>query len=244
MKDSLRQALSLVTLIGMLMSLAACQSTPKQGTSTKDAATLAQIADKQQQQDQLLKEWQNLKPGLERLLVIEEELNLLLGQLAQLTANLDNPQAAPSVAQASRAPVPTQMIPVVSSTPPVTDTPPAQVVAPVTPVAVSQPAIAPANLPASARSGGFALQVASITELHRLPEIWQQLQNKHPRLMATMEPNYQKTQVRNTDYYRLKIGQFASRQEANSKCSALQSAGVNCLVVDYTESRFADLANQ
>lgn len=248
MKDSLKQLLSLVALFGVLLSLAACQSTPKQASSSTNDATLAQIAAKQQQQDQLLKEWQNLKPGLERLLVVEEELNLLLGQLEQLNASLEaSEQPVAAVEAPARKPVETQVIPA----PQVASAPPVQAIAPLAmPVAEEEPEAEPVSIPApapvhtaSSQAGRFALQVASITERHRLPEIWQQLQSKHPRLTSDMEPNFQQTQVRNTDYFRLKLGRFASRQEANSRCNAMQSAGMNCLVVDYTASNFEQLVN-
>lgn len=247
MKDSLRQVFSLLALCSVLVSLAACQSTPKQNASTaNDSTTLAQMAAKQQEHDQLLKEWQSLKPGLERLLAIEEELNLLLGQLEQLSTQLESSQST-SQAQPARQQVNTQAILVESPAPQKAATPPVEAI---TPVAVPEPEAAAPKVQkvqisnsSNQQAGRYALQVASITEPDRLPEIWQQLQSKHPRLIANMQPNYQEVHVRNTAYYRLKLGRFASRQDANDKCNSLQAAGVNCFVVEYTDSDFAQLVN-
>jgi cell division septation protein DedD len=110
---------------------------------------------------------------------------------------------------------------------------------------VSEPIVAQVAPPASVSSpANFALQLVSITERHLLPHVWQEMREKTPQLLADMEPNFQKINVRNTDYYRLKVGGFTTRNEANQKCTDLKSAGISCLVVDYTASNFLQLTNQ
>jgi hypothetical protein len=89
----------------------------------------------------------------------------------------------------------------------------------------------------------FALQVASITDMRRLPIVWQEMMDKNRALLADMEPNFERTNVRNTDYYRLKLGGFSTEQEASRKCGSLKNAGVDCLVVGYTRSNFAQLSD-
>lgn len=260
MKTSLRHSLSLFALLSLFSSLIACSSNPMQSSSA-EATDLKSLARKQQEHDKLLKrhdellqEWSELKPGLTRLLAIEEELNLLLGQLAQLSTSLEESTAsnesnttAPSVAHYSPTPS-AQPVQEVLATAEIQET--------ISPEILSKETISTETISTEASNNSaeqtetvtpidanFALQVASIPEYYRLPAIWGQLLDKNPQLLANMEPNYQKTNVRNTDYYRLKIGSFATRQDANRKCNDLKAAGMNCLVVDYTSSNFDQITN-
>lgn len=244
MNKSTSRALTLLAFFWIFSNLTACSSTP---TKSSDAAAtdLKSLALKQQEHDkllkrhdELLKEWSELKPGLERLLAIEEELNLLLGQLAQLSTSLEEDTVsssnvpAPSVVHYSPAP----------STQPVQETIATAELPESAPDVESTENTEPTDATHSA-DANFALQVASIPEYYRLPAIWGQLLDKNPQLLADMKPNYQKTNVKNTDYYRLKIGSFATRQDANRKCNDLKAAGMNCLVVDYTNSNFDQITN-
>lgn len=245
MKKFIRHSLSLFTLLVLFCCLTGCSSNPIQ-PSNAAATDLKSLAIKQQEHDkllkrhdELLKEWSELKPGLTRLLAIEDELNLLLGQLAQLSTSLEESTASnesntptPNVSHYSPTPSaqPVQEILATAEIP--------ETVTTETPSKITEPTEGAAPVDAN-----FALQVASIPEYYRLPAIWGQLLDKNPQLLANMEPNYQKTNVRNTDYYRLKIGSFATRQDANRKCNDLKAAGMNCLVVDYTSSNFDQITN-
>ncbi len=237
-------ALASVAFLTALLCLVGCQSNPqaKNTAANGDAKTLAA---KQQEYDQLLEEWKTLKPGLTRLLAIEGELNLLLGQLEQLSSSLEESQsptaiaysASPSVAPAPAAvPLPadaelvTAPIAVHTLNEPVADT------------YTDEQEVAEEET-VTASNANFALQVASITDMRRLPQIWQEMMDKNSILLANLEPNFQKTNVRNTDYYRLKLGGFSTQQEASRKCTELKVAGVNCIVTDYTSSNFSQLAD-
>ena len=239
MKLLINNAFSLVLALAALLSVTACQSTPNnpQGNS----AGAANYAAKQKEYDQLMEEWKTLKPGLQRLLSIEEELKLLIGQLDQLSASLEQSQASPILAiDAHNGPAPIA----IAATPSTTN-----YIA--TPAAIPNELLAAetASVAASFKQYGvqsdanYALQVASITDLRGLPKVWNQLLQKNSTLLANLEPNFQKTNVKNTDYYRLKVGGFSTHSEANQKCSDLKAAGVACLVVNYTSSDFAQLAN-
>lgn len=242
-------ALTTAIFIAAFLGLVGCQSAPQ--TKSAGANTDPQIlAEKQKEYDQLLAEWKTLKPGLSRLLAIEGELNLLLGQLEQLSSSLEQSQApvayayspepeATSVPQTAPLPLPADAelvtAPIAANTPSVPDTNSYAEEAEVAEVAEEESA------PPS--DANFALQVASITDMRRLPIVWQEMMDKNRALLADMEPNFERTNVRNTDYYRLKLGGFSTEQEASRKCGALKSAGVDCLVVDYTRSNFAQLSD-
>lgn len=259
----MKKTFAVVALFAAFSCLTACQSHPAKTASadtTTNTATHESLAAKQQEYDQLLQEWKNLKPGLERLLAIESELNLLLGQLAQLSQALEQPpQGQAQVAQASTE-QPLPAVPAAVQPAPVGDitddsliqtsvnqaeTP---IAASITPVVLDEPATTNAPVINSqaqtTQDANYALQVASITEVEKLPRVWAQMLSKNPELLAELEPNFQKVQVKNTDYYRLKLGGFATQQQAIQKCSHLKAAGVTCLVVDYTASDFAQLSDQ
>ena len=231
MNKSINVAVCLLTLL----CLSACQSTPRQDAKTASAsADTAAIAAKQQEYDQMLQEWKTLKPGLERMLAIEEEMNLLIGQLELLksvTQAPSNPAPAPAPKK-TPASVPSQVVAPVET---------AKII-PTLPAPAPAPAPAPSEVQATSHgAANYSLQVASLTELKLLPKKWKQMQSKYPQLMANLEPNYQTIQVNNTTYYRLKIGAFSSAQEANQKCAELIAAGISCLPVKYTESNFSQI---
>lgn len=294
MNKLISHALTITALLAAFISLTACQSAPQTAKNSGSAvsADLQSIAAKQQEYDQLLKEWKDLKPGLTRLLAIEEELNLLIDQLEQLSSSLEQNQSQNKVANAPAKPARPQPaiapetyapvaypvvvdVPKLVSTPVVADSAPAPTLASKLATAntttstvtestatessstvTSETNASNQTASTSAREfnavelktepspvANFALQVASITDAHLLPQIWEQMINKNPNLLADMEPNFQKIHVKNSDYYRLKIGSFGTQHEASQKCSDLKAVGVDCLVVGYTGSNFAQLTD-
>lgn len=237
-------ALTPIFFLSAMLCLVGCQSNPqaKNTALQGDAKTLAA---KQQEYDQLLEEWKTLKPGLSRLLAIEGELNLLLGQLEQLSSSLEESQSPSAIAQSaspSIAPAPAA-VPLPADAELVT--------APISADTLNEPVAdtyteeqeVTEEETVAASNANFALQVASITDMRRLPQVWQEMMDKNSEVLANLEPNFQKTHVNNTDYYRLKLGGFSTKQEASRKCNELKTAGVSCIVADYTSSNFAQLAD-
>ena len=84
----------------LLTTLVGCQSMNSSSPSTTDA----ELSAKQQDYETLLQEWQTLKPGITRLLAIEEELNALLGELERLQGSLASAQQQTAVTAAAPAP--------------------------------------------------------------------------------------------------------------------------------------------
>lgn len=235
MNKSMRFVLCLLGLATVL-SFSGCQSTPKQeaksGAPTASSGS-ENITAKQQEYDQMLQEWKTLKPGLKRMLAIEEEMNLLIGQLA-LLQNVNQSQSA-NVASSA----PTPAAPTTPTAPPIETS---YVSAPVEPVKLAiAPAAASDSTPKAQGEANYSLQVASLTELKLLPKRLQEIQRSHPQLLADLAPNYQSIKVNNTTYHRLKIGAFSNLQEANKKCNELIAVGVSCIPSKYTESNFAQI---
>jgi len=237
-------ALATVAFLSALLCLAGCQSSPQPKNATANADPQS-IAAKQKEYDQLLEEWKTLKPGLSRLLAIEGELNLLLGQLEQLSSSLEENQSPTAIAYSAS--------PIVAPAPAAVPLPADAelVTAPIALNTLNEPVAdtyteeqeVTEEETVTASNANFALQVASITDMRRLPQIWQEMMDKNSEVLANLEPNFQKTNVRNTDYYRLKLGAFSTQQEAARKCSELKMAGVSCIVSEYTSSNFAQLAD-
>lgn len=211
----------------------------------------------------MLQEWKTLKPGIERILTIEEEMNLLLGQLGRLNEALDQsgsgerqvasgaPYTESYVAASVPAPMPEQIaaqepIPKQTAMPEIETTIPASQPTPVAALPVETAAVqevAQDDWSQPTVNAQYAIQVASIPDKRQLPTVWQELYAQNPDLLADLQPNFQHAWVNNKDYYRLKLGGFASQGEAQTRCRQLKSAGVSCLVSDYTHSDFTQLAN-
>lgn len=252
-------AFATIAFLSALLSLIGCQSNPQPKSAVANA-DLQTIAAKQKEYDQLLEEWKTLKPGLSRLLSIEGELNLLLGQLEQLSTSLEESQEPTAIASGySQRAAPEQQPEQQSEQQPELQPTPQAVPLPANAELVTAPIAMEPSQPVAdtytddqdfveretvpASDANFALQVASITDMRRLPQIWQEMMDKNSMLLANLEPNFQKTNVRNTDYYRLKLGGFSTQQEASRKCTELKTAGMSCIVTDYTRSNFAQLAD-
>lgn len=225
--------LSLLPLVGIL-ALAACQSSPSLEAKGTDAeqeqlkAELAILKQKQQKYDAVVDEWQNMREGLQRLLVVEEELGLLIEQLDKMamsehnqTAKPNNDQAQASAAEGAEQRAP-QNGPVASSTTSLPDAEKFRLESDLTPQ--------------------YALQLTAVTSPTRLSSLWQDLSRKHPALLADLPANYQKITVKSTDYFRLKAGAFVTEQEATERCIALKTAGVGCIVSDYNNAPLKDIS--
>jgi cell division protein FtsN len=265
MNLSMRFLVCLFSLTSTL-SLSSCQSTQAIATAPAPSATAptattpsAGMSAKQQEYEQMLQEWKTLKPGLQRMLVIEEEMSQLIGQLALLADATQNTQATNKAPTLVATPVTALAAPTSAKTAADTTEPsaasepePTKLASAPVPISISAPALAanPAPAPApetsdktaqNSDSANYSLQVASLTELKLLPKKWQEMRNTHPQLLADLTPNFQAIKVNNTTYYRLKIGGFSTMQDANKKCSELQSAGISCLPAKYSESNFAQI---
>lgn len=94
MNTSMRLVLCLLGL-STTLSLSSCQSTATPVAKIAAPAVVApsdtaSMSAKQQEYEQMLQEWKSLKPGLTRMLAIEEEMNQLIGQLALLAKVTEN----------------------------------------------------------------------------------------------------------------------------------------------------------
>ncbi|WP_102795097.1 SPOR domain-containing protein [Bowmanella denitrificans] len=220
--------LSLLPLVG-IFTLMACQSAPSPHPDDANAeqeqlkAELAILKQKQQKYDAVVDEWQDMREGLQRLLVVEEELGLLIEQLDRMTMSEDNQAAKP------------RSEPVQVAAQKTSDQQALEQRAPQSESAESSSAIPTAEKfrLESDLTPQYALQLTAVTSPSRLKTLWQDLRNKHPMLLAEMPANYEHVKVKNTDYYRLKVGAFTTEQAATKHCTALKAQGLSCIVNQY-----------
>ena len=208
-------------ILATSITLTACQSVPDTTATANDqaevAAELAILKQKQQKYDAVVEEWQSMREGLQRLLVVEEELGLLIGQLEQMS----QPQPSATSQQQNNVSQATEQTAMAAPT------------QPASPSKFQNESDMPAK---------YALQLTAVTSPTRLSSLWQDLSRKHPTLLADLPANYQKIKVKSTDYFRLKAGAFVTEQEATERCIALKTAGVGCIVSDYNNAPLKDIS--
>jgi hypothetical protein len=242
----------LMLVVSSALLMTACAGNPNKPTAASNSPEV----------QQMLQEWQTLKPGIERMLSIEEEMNLLLGQLGRLNEALDQNDggerqvaASPVYTESSyvaSAPTASHAAPITSAAPEIETTVPTSQPTPLAalpvetaavPQVVEDAQVSQDNWSQTPSNAQYAVQVASIPDKSQLPVVWQELYTKNPNLLGDLQPNFQHAWVNNKDYYRLKLGGFATQTEAQARCRQLKAAGVTCLVSDYTSSDFAQLTN-
>ncbi|WP_440055590.1 SPOR domain-containing protein [Pseudoalteromonas sp. T1lg65] len=86
-------------------------------------------------------------------------------------------------------------------------------------------------------TAGFAIQLASTPDYAKVRQTYEQIKQKLPTEFKQSEVNIEQVNIKNTDYYRLKLGAFADKKAAFKSCQQLKSIGLNCLVSHYTNQR-------
>lgn len=104
-------------------------------------------------------------------------------------------------------------------------------VATATPPPVHAPGAASTHSDATATSGGAVLQVGSYPSDALAEAAWKSFHGKHAGALSGLSRDVKVAAIPGKGtWYRLRIGPFANRAEANAKCAELKAAGVQCLV--------------
>lgn len=201
---------------------------------------------------QMQTDFNQLKPSIERLVAIEDDLDELVAQLftvitgqggqapAQQQATNTAPAtgarpAATPAPAAGGAPIsllPGQAAPRQPAAAPTPTAPaPAATTRPATQTAAATPATVPAPV---AQTGAFALHLASYRKVETARDGWAELARELPTPLNGLRPG---TAVfdkeREGRYYRLMAGPIASRGDAEARCRVIQQAGDYCAVMPY-----------
>lgn len=179
---------------------------PMQASASLSEEELAQLKASSQQ-------WQAAKAGVERLLVIEQDLKLLISQLN-------------AVAKQGSASTNTPEVPTAKAS--------AETVAP----KVAQKAKVAANTAdeKQAVKALFALQVAAVTDKERLSQSLNQIKASASSLFqGEFVANVETINVSGMTYYRLKLGAYQNQANAAADCDRLKQRQINCIVSHYTQ---------
>jgi hypothetical protein len=106
--------------------------------------------------------------------------------------------------------------------------------APATPP-VAAPATTPAAPPRAAepaapRAGGVMVQLAAPGSEAEARATFSALQRRHSAQLAGETPVFRRTEINGRTVYRIRIGPYASREEAASKCEAIRADGGQCFL--------------
>ena len=93
-------------------------------------------------------------------------------------------------------------------------------------IGIDEAASAPSSSGAVAR-----VQIASYSSGEAATAAWQRLRGNHPGLLAAAEPRIVEAIIGNATYWRLQVGAFARRADADLLCAELKKREVDCLVV-------------
>ena len=180
---------------------------PMQASANLSEEELAQLKASSQQ-------WQAAKAGVERLLVIEQDLKLLISQLNAVAKQGSASTNTPAVSTAKAS---------------------AETVAP---TKVAQKAKVATNTAdeKQAVKALFYLQVAAVTDKERLSQSLNQIKASASSLFqGEFVANVETINVSGMTYYRLKLGAYQNQANAAADCDKLKQRQINCIVSHYTQ---------
>ncbi|WP_157604280.1 SPOR domain-containing protein [Pseudoalteromonas aliena] len=213
----------LMSLLGLtLIMLSGCSSTAepqkKVAPQLNNQAGVVITSDELAELKASVKQWQQAKAGVERLLVIEQDLKLLIKQLTSVAQE----QQSAAAAQKSESKIAKN-----SSLNPEPIAPPA----PIQPTKAQPTKAQPIKVQPL-----FALQVASVTDQTRLPQSFAKIKATAPTIFAgKVAANVESVNVNGTTFYRLKLGAYIKQENAAKDCNKLMQYQVMCIVSHYTE---------
>jgi septal ring-binding cell division protein DamX len=214
----------LVISSSLLFSLISCTSHTDQSVA-RTQLTVQQIHDLKKSQEHI-QEWEEIAPSLKRLVAIESELKSLISELNSIATNESNNIQTDKIQhkitespekENNKLSHNATMKPVMAND--------KVIVSPALPI--SSPDKIPLNKNGSEL---YSLQFISLATKESLPPIWEKLQDKHPQLLDNLQPRYQKTTLNGKAYYRLKAGEFHTKNLAAELCKELSAVGENCYI--------------
>jgi hypothetical protein len=157
---------------------------------------------------------------------------------APATSTIAAPAAIPALPAAVLAPTPAPQAapaPQLPATQPQATQPPAAVATPRA-SAPAETTVAALPRPALAQdfTGAFGVQLLAVRDEAAAAGAWTGLQQRHPAVLGNLRSRVQRAEIGGNTFYRLQAGPFADRAGASAVCSALQSRGTDCFIVEPT----------
>lgn len=193
-----------------------------EGNVTISASELAALKASSEQ-------WQQSKAGVERLLLIEQDLKLLITQLSAAVKNEQKEQAT------NKSTLEKDQTSLVNNQ---SQANPSQVE-----LQESQSSLVITDKKVTAEKATseiqplYALQVASVTEQARLTKSITSIKSTAPDLFTgKLITNVETAKVKGTTYYRLKLGAYQYQKNAQADCDKLKQQQVSCIVSHFTDN--------
>lgn len=202
------------------------QVTPKSVNSSQaPAATIPKF-------EEHLHEWQDIKPGLERLVAIEGELTELIAQLNEIVKDNETEQPPlPDKKIAEQQSVQVAAAPVVAELPALENNiktqPPVATKKMAKKAAIDKAVISKVGTPF------YALQLYSLSNRQQVKATWFKLQHKHPGILGKLDAIYEKVTIKNNLFYRVKAGKYSASDKADDVCSQLKAMGTQCIPTEF-----------
>ncbi|TMO74453.1 hypothetical protein CWC20_11020 [Pseudoalteromonas aurantia] len=199
-------------------------------------------------------QWHESKEGIQRLLSVEGDLRMLIGQLDVLVKEetySKKPVVASSPLNKKFIEIPTALDDKRGSPPAFENTQKDNPIMALKPVQKTQAEKAilstgtknelakialPTTQPLEAKQvpALYALQVAAVTEQERVQKSLDAVVKKVPDA-EKLAVNVEMKNIREQQYYRIKLGAFSDKVTAQAQCDRLKLKQVSCIVSYYTE---------
>lgn len=197
------------------------EGTPATDKEMESSTQYNELANKvmalEEQVSAITSDWNEVKPGFERLVKIEGDLKLLISALNELpeTPKLESEEQKSEVAESEL----------------ITDESLQTNTTIVEPIPQTEAPKEIAKLTPKEKPNSFTLQLAAVTEFGSVSRSWSALKRLYGPVLNTLSPGYEEVRSSGKTFYRLKAGEFANRSDAVASCKALAQLGGQCVVV-------------
>lgn len=218
----------------LLVSMAGCKS-----TSMDKPETVELTKNEYLQLIEVSEQWQEAKDGIQRLLAVESDLKMLIGELDVLVKaqTKEQKQYAQKARRDEAFIEPVALIDKPSSSVSVIEKTNVVSISAIDSKAADQHKKAVENKTVTAN---YALQVAAVTEQERLQKLLAAVVKKAPEAQD-LAVNIEVKNIKKQQYYRLKLGAFSDKLAAQTQCERFKLKQVSCIVSYYTKQTHAGL---
>lgn len=241
----MKKILSIASSVYICLIISGCSSTPDEAEKLNTPETKVETSQSDnsiKNVEQHLSEWKKMKPSLERLVLIEDELKIIIQEMNRMAVeqkkiiaeqkDKPKPTVLPQTVKAESAALP-QSAKVESAALPQ----PAKIESMTTPnekssveQKASKPVVA-ANKEAPSYSK-YALQIFTVENGFVLKRAWKLWSKKYGDIIGKYKPIYQEVKGGNTTYFRVKIKNFITKKDARETCLRLKKEGGDCFITN------------
>ncbi len=76
----------------------------------------------------------------------------------------------------------------------------------------------------------YTLQIGASNNKENAVKLWNMQKKRHPQLLNSIEPMFQRVDSKGKTFYRIKIGAFKAHKQAEKVCNAYKALGGDCLI--------------